>query len=118
MSYDLHLLHPTTKEKIILSENHTLRGGTFVLGGTNRAWLNVTYNYAIHFYRVFGEKGIRTLYGCTGEESIPLIDAAMAQLGDDQTDNYWDATEGNAKKALADLKELAQLCPYGIWDGD
>lgn len=41
---------------------------------------------------------------------------------DDQHDmrggNYWDATEGNAKRALLQLVALAKLRPDGVWDGD
>ena len=78
----------------------------------------ITYNYAKHYYRVFGEKGIRTIYGMTGAESIPIIKAAMAQLGDDVSTDYWEDTEGNAKKALAGLLAFAQMRPDGVWDGD
>ena len=67
---------------------------------------------------MFGEKGIRTIYGMAGAESIPVIKAAMAQLKDDVSDNYWEPTEGNAKKALAQLLAFAQMRPDGIWDGD
>lgn len=80
--------------------------------------MNITYNYAKHYYRVFGEKGIRTIYGMTGAESIPIIKAAMAQLGDDVSADYWEDTEGNAKKALAGLLAFAQMRPDGVWDGD
>lgn len=88
------------------------------MGGCREAWLNVTYNYGKHFYRVFGDKGIRTIYGMTGAESIPLIKNAMDQLGDDVHENYWESTEGNVKRSLAGLLALAQLRPDGVWDGD
>lgn len=57
-------------------------------------------------------------HGMTGAESIPVIKAAMEQLDDDVSGNYWEATEGNAKKALAGLLAFAQMRPDGIWKGD
>lgn len=118
MSYDISLNEPISGETIKLETAHFVRGGTYAIGGTQEAWLNITYNYAKHYYRVFGEKGIRTIYGMTGAESIPIIKAAMAQLGDDVSADYWEDTEGNAKKALAGLLAFAQMRPDGVWDGD
>lgn len=71
-----------------------------------------------HYRRVFGENGIRTIYGMTGAESIPIIKAAMEKLSDDISEDYWEATEGNAKKALAGLLAFAQMRPDGVWKGD
>lgn len=118
MGYDIELREPVGKNLIEFETEHYMRGGTYAVGGTREAWLNVTYNYAKHYSRVFGEKGIRTIYGMTGAESIPVIKAAMAQLKDDVSEDYWEPTEGNAKKALAQLLAFAQMRPDGIWDGD
>ena len=118
MSYDISLVDSVTKETLEVETPHLLQGGTYAVGGTTEAWLNVTYNYAKHFYRVFGEKGIRTIYGMTGAESIPVIKNAMSQLKDDVDPDYWKSTEGNAKRALAGLLALAQLRPDGVWEGD
>lgn len=119
MSYDIHLLDPVTREVIELDAPHQLLGGTYELGGCPEAWLNVTYNYAKHYYRVLdAEKGIRVIYGMTGDGSIPLLERAAAALGDDVDDNYWEPTEGNAKRALLQLLALARMRPDGIWDGD
>lgn len=118
MSYDISLCDPVDGEVIQLEVPHMIRGGNYAIGGTTEAWLNVTYNYSKHFYRVFGEKGVRTIYGMTGAESIPIIKAAMDQLSDDVSQDYWEATEGNAKKALAGLLAFAQLRPDGVWKGD
>lgn len=119
MSYDTSLHDPITKEVLQLDAPHQMKGGTYALGGTTEAHLNVTYNYFPHYYRVFGgEKGIRTIYGMTGAESIPVLTNAIAQLGDDVDDDYWAPTEGNAKQALTQLLALAQLRPDGVWQGD
>ena len=118
MSYDISLHDPVTREVIELDGPHDMRGGTYCVGGTRELWLNVTYNYAPHFARVLGERGVRTIYGMTGAESIPVLEAAAARLADDVSDDYWDATEGNAKRALLQLAAMARMRPDGIWDGD
>lgn len=118
MSYDIKLCDPVDGKTIQLESVHKIRGGMFALGGTREAWLNVTYNYGNIYYRVFGKKGIRTIYGMTGAESIPVIKAAMDQLSNDVSPDYWEETEGNAKKALAGLLAFAQMRPDGVWKGD
>lgn len=113
MSYDLCLkeLQWTT---CTLPEEHDIKGGTYALGGTTEAWLNVTYNYGKHFHKVL-KGGIKAIEGLTGKESCPLLQNAADQLGDDTTDDYWEPTEGNAKQALLNLIKLAELCPNGVW---
>ena len=118
MSYDISLVDPVTRKTLEVESPHQMRGGNYAVGGTSEAWLNITYNYGRFYYDVFGKKGIRTIYGMTGAESIPVLKAAMDKLGDDVDPNYWEATEGNAKQALAGLLALAQMRPDGVWDGD
>ena len=118
MSYDINLCDPVTHDVLELDDSHDMRGGTYAMGGTTECWLNVTYNYAPIFRRELGEKGIRTIYGMTGAESISVLEAAASRLADDATGNYWDTTEGNAKRALLQLVALAKLRPDGVWDGD
>jgi len=117
MSYDIELVHPVTKEVLVLEKPHFIQGGLYMQGGCNRCWLNVTYNYSKH-YKSIGENGIRSIYGMSGAESIPVLKSAAEKLGDDVSDNYWEPTEGNAKTALLQLIALAQLRPDGIWAGD
>ena len=117
MSYDIELQDPITKETLELDNAHHMRGGTYAIGGTTRAELNITYNYAKH-YEIFGQEGIREIYGKTGAESIPILQNAIALLGDNVHSNYWEPTEGNAKRALIQLLALAQMRPDGIWAGD
>lgn len=118
MSYDLSLTDPVTKETLLLDEPHQMKGGTYVLGGTREAALNVTYNYSAIFGKVLGEGGIRTLYGMTGAASVDVLQAAIWELEDDVDDDYWKATEGNAKRALVQLLFLAKQRPSGVWAGD
>ena len=140
MSYDIELVDAVTGETLELDAPHHMRGGTYAVGGTTRAHLNVTYNYGTHYRRVFEQldkprakapkwmhdgkgaettvSGIRTLYGLTGAESLPVLDRAIAALGNDVSDDYWTATEGNAKRALVQLRALAVMRPDGMWAGD
>lgn len=118
MSYDVYLEDPVTRETIELDHIHDMRGGTYRQGGSREAWLNITYNYGKYYYDVFGEKGIRTIYGMTGAESIPVLEQAISKLGDDVSEDYWEATEGNAKRPLYQLLALARIRPDGVWEGD
>lgn len=139
MSYDIYLEDPVTGEMLELAAPHHMRGGTYAVGGTTNARLNVTYNYAPLFSRVFepldkprpsapewmhnlgdGKPvlGVRTIYGLTGAESLPVLDRAIAALGNDVDADYWKPTEGNAKRALVQLRALAFLRPDGVWTGD
>lgn len=121
MSYDITLCDPITHETLTVETNHFIGGGTRAVGGTNELWLNITYNYGKHYRRddVFGREGIRVLYGKTGAESIPMLERAIAALGDDVDDNdYWHGTEGNAKRALCGLLAFARMRPDGVWEGD
>lgn len=118
MSYDINMVNKNTGRVIQFPTPIDLKGGTYTIGGTTDAWLNVTYNYSEHFYRVMGEKGIRTIYGMTGKEATPILENAISQLKNDIADDYWEPTEGNAQAALKNLLQLAQACPEGIFEGD
>ena len=118
MSYDIRLKDPITHETLVLDEPHHMTGGTYELGGSQDAHLNITYNYGEYYYRVFGEMGIRILYGMSGAESIPVLTKAIGDLGNDVNEDYWKATEGNAKRALTQLRALAYMRPDGVWQGD
>lgn len=121
MSYDISLCDPVTHETLEVDDTHFVAGGTRSIGGTKELWLNITYNYGMYFRRddVLGRKGIRSIYGKTGAESIPMLEKAISALGDDIDDSdYWHATEGNAKRVLCGLLAFAKMRPDGVWDGD
>ena len=108
-----------------LKERHVITGGTYALGGTTEAWLNITYNYWRIFHRLFGEDGITTIYGMNVKDARTILVGAVARLGVAEPDeNYWKACDGNAKKALAGLIELTDraLSDYPddemFWEGD
>jgi hypothetical protein len=118
MSYDIYLKDSVDGKVLELDEKHQMKGGTYCVGGTKECHVNVTYNYSKHFCRVLGLDGIRSLYGKTGAECIPILKTAMSKLKDDTSDDYWESTEGNAKRSISQLLALAQLRPDGVFDGD
>lgn len=135
MSYDIYLLNPVTKETIKFDKPYDIQGGTYTIGGTSEAWLNITYNYSKWYYRrgIFARtkkdsEGIRTIYGLSGAESIPILDRAIKKLESipwkvpksmlEKDNGYWTPTKENAIKPLYQLKTMAEMCPDGIWDGD
>ena len=118
MSYDIDLKDPVTGNVLQLDAKHHMKGGTYAIGGTQDASLNITYNYAAHFVKALGENGIRTIYGMTGAASLQLLRGAAETLCNDVDDDYWKPTEGNAKAALLQLASLAEMRPDGVWSGD
>ena len=120
MSYDIRLCDPVTKKVIELDQPHFMRGGTYAVNGAKELWLNITYNYSDIYRRpeVLGEHGIRSIYGMSAHESIPVLEEAIAVLGDDVHEDYWEPTEGNAKRPLIQLLAMAKMRPDGIWAGD
>lgn len=119
MSYDIELQDPETNEALWLDATHQLVGCNQQVGGSREASITITYNYANIFARVLPKNesapGIRGIYGLTGDDSIPILESAISQLGDDVSSNYWEATEGNAKLALSQLLEMAKSYPKGVW---
>lgn len=115
MSYDIYLNHPITEEVLEFDEPHHMRGGTYSIGGTIEAHLNVTFNYSVHYYKIFGDDGIFILDGMTGADAIPVLQKAIDALGDDIDRDYWKSTEGNAKAALLKLMALAKMRPDGVF---
>lgn len=124
MSWNFDLCDPVTKKVLETEEKHEIKGGTYCVGGTTEMTLNITYNYSDIINRKMDELGIGEedsssyayyLSGKTGAETIEPLKKIIASLKDDPDDDYWKATEGNAKRALCGLLVLAQLRPDGVW---
>ena len=97
-------------------------GGTYIVGGTMEASLNVTYNYGKQFYEAIpyppGLNFVGWLTNKTGAEAAPLLEAAVAKLGVTRDDNYWAATPGNAGHALSILAKWARQHPTAVFRVD
>ena len=139
MSYDILLCDPVTQETLKSDARHQITGGTYALEGTKELWLNITYNYARWYTKpgVFQDneesEGIRTIYGMSGAESIPVLKNAISTLENLTEDiseevrkecedcgatGYWMPTRANAIKPLYGLLAFAQMRPDGVWRGD
>lgn len=95
-------------------------GGTYAIGGTADAVLNVTYNYSWFYKRCLGEGDLRWLDGRQAAECIEQLDKAIGELGTDQHHSgcdpdapidYWAPTPGNAGYALNILLGWARQYP-------
>lgn len=127
MSYDVHF--EINGEPLVLDRKHHISGGTYALGGTSEAWLNITYNYGSHFQEVL-DGGLRGLYGKKAAEIIPILEVATPKvLGSKLPENecwchnhfdcYWATTARNANVALNNLLELARMVPAeAVLQGD
>ena len=111
MSYDCYVNFKKNNEHVVFPQKHELIGGTFALGGNDEAWLNVTFNYHKSFVKAFeNDEGLNLLIGMDLKPSLELLDKAIKNLGDEPpVDDYWAATDGNAKVALVNLKSLGEL---------
>ena len=124
MGWDFDLCDPVTKEILEADEKHQIKGGNYCVGGTTELSLNVTYNYSDIINKKMKELKIGEecsygyafyLMGKTGAETIEPLKKIIASLKDDADDDYWNATEGNAKRALCGLLAFAQLRHDGVW---
>lgn len=121
MSYDIELVDKKTGG-IVSAASHT-EGGTYAIGGSTCAALNVTYNYAGLFrYALRETDGIRWLYGKTGKECSRRLQAAIRKLESlDRSgpfEDYWAPTPGNAARALKILLGWAREHPTAVFQGD
>jgi hypothetical protein len=83
-------------------------GGTYVVGGSTEADLNVTYNYARHF-------PFRDLHGQKARDTGELLLAAVQRLGTECDPDYWAPTEGNTGHACSILLAWAEQHPDATW---
>lgn len=91
-------------------------GGTYAIGGTDQADINVTYNYAkFYFKHLDEEKGLRWLHEKQAKDTLERLEKAVEILGTKQETDYWAATEGNAGHALNVLVGWAKQHPEGVW---
>lgn len=90
-------------------------GGTWALGGTTGARLDITHNYSPFYREHLNAEGLRWLDGKRAGDVAEALDAAIKKLGTEQADNYWDSTPGNAGHALFVLSCWAARYPDAIF---
>jgi len=116
MSYDIDL---KDREGNLVTVDNLAEGGTYVIGGSTDASLNITYNYSGFYYEHLDKKwGIRWIYGKKGKQVIRRLEKAIAILGTQRDTDYWKSTPGNAGFALSILLKWATQYPEAIFSGD
>ena len=144
LSYDIYLRDPGTGQPVEVDRH--LEGGTYAIGGTTEAHLNVTWNYAFYYYaHLDEERGIRWLYEkparqCIGRliQAIDAIEADAeserielerlwgmyrqekyhANMSKPSAENYWTPTREHAIAPLKVLLHWAIDYPDAVFDGD
>jgi len=91
-------------------------GSNIAIGGSTDASMLVTYNYS----KIYAEKLKLSvpdfLKDKTANDTIPFLRESIAILGTDKrTDNYWEASPGNARHILVVLLDWATQHPTGVW---
>lgn len=77
MSYEVELVD---ENGMLVTVDSFEDGGTYPVGGSTTASLNVTYNYGVFFYKhLCPILGLRCLDGQTAERTIPALQAASGR---------------------------------------
>lgn len=104
MSYWVYL----EKDNKTIQVNKHSEGGTFAVGGTNEAELNVTYNYSKHY-------SVKNLEGRKAKDTTKELEEKVKEFGVERDSDYWSATKGNVGYALSILLSWAKEHPDAIW---
>lgn len=119
MSWDISIVDPKTGETLKANIVHGLRGGTYAIEGTDELTLNVTYNYSNIWVDPNNETVGEILKNLDGKEvkrTIGTLGITYMNLEGPASEDYWEACPGNARRAIADLIELAQFAEEdSIW---
>lgn len=106
------------KDKKIIKVKPFEEGGTYVLGGSDEADLNITYNYGWFYWKCLDKKaGLKWLNGKLAKDCIGKLEKTIKELGtnrykrDNEYPDYWAPTPGNAGYALNILLKWAKMNP-------
>ena len=113
MSYDVRL--KDSEDKTVKVEAHE-EGGTYALGGTPTAELNVTYNYSKVLVEIWDGESLSLLNGKKASKVTKLLEDSVKVLGTEQDADYWKATEGNVGYALNILLGWAKQYPDSTFE--
>jgi hypothetical protein len=112
MSFDI-CLRTETGETVCV-EHHS-EGGTYQVGGTTEAKLNVTYNYSEVTKLV--DFSFRDIHHKLAGDTIDQLREVVARLGTRRKyRDYWAPTPGNAGHAVAILLKWAEQHPDARWE--
>lgn len=106
MSWDLMLIDPLSKDPVDVDA--FTEGGTFPIGGTDKAVLNITYNYGKLF-------DFKYLNGKQAKDMIELLTYFAVNLGIEKDRDYWRPTPGNVGYTIKLLLKWAKSNPYAFF---
>ena len=99
MGYSINIVNKHTKRTVSIGDScfsdidissFDDYGSTICIDGTDSLSTNITYNYAPFFEKVFGEKGIRSIYGISFSEAVHKLQYAEQIFSSvDKTDTEW-----------------------------
>lgn len=114
MSWNVYLTD--SRDGLCKVDTHE-EGGTYALGGTDRAELNITYNYS-PWYRCYlhPDSGLAWLDGKQASAVADVLRNAIAKLGTKRSRDYWACTKGNAGYALSILLRWAEQHPGAYFE--
>lgn len=115
MGYDIKLLDKN--KKIVQSERALYSlGGYFDKTGIHEMECGITYNYSSVLNKVFPDsKGIKYLNNRIARDTYSVLGNAINKLQDNYSNDYFEPTEGNVKKALLSLYQMALRKPDAVW---
>lgn len=115
MSHWVSLLDPVTGTKVLVPRHR--EGATYALTGLPYASMDIPYNYDRIYTRLWEGKNLPDkVHGKRAEEMIPLLEAAVMELGVMQSPDYWKPTPGNAGHALSVLLAWAYQHPLAVFE--
>lgn len=115
MGWSIYLTDPVTKETIKLPFKHQMFGSNYCIGGTEELWLSVTYNYSRVYRSKANGLSLDYLDGKFAYQTFEFLENLIHLLSDDVSSDYWEPTEGNAKRAVYHLLAFARMRPDGVW---
>ena len=86
-----------------------IAGGTYVLGGSCEADLNITYNYSKLF-------NFRSLHEQKARGTIKILKETIKEYGIKKDSDYWKCTKGNVGYCLSILLNWALQYPEYKWN--
>lgn len=85
---------------------------------------NITWNVAPMFYAAIPDEGIRTIYGKTGAEALPILQEIRAYFEGNkdyltslEPSNGW-GTFNTTYRCLCKMVRISMNNPDEIWQGD
>ncbi len=113
MGWDISLINPDGGHPVVALHH---AGSIITVGGSTSAWMNLTYNYSPFYYKLFPEDmDLKWIRAKKAGDTIEVMRAVLAKLGEETSDSDWDPTSGNAGHALKTLKAWHEQHPDGLW---